>query len=162
MGSSPVCSTLGYYYFVTFIDDFFCCTWLFLMKNCYGIYNIFQGFYTEIQNQFGSSIKILDTNNAHEYKSSQFQLSMTSQHYSSNNLWTAYTPQQNQKKELALGLPVPFFTIMFLFSSEVMCFSWHVILSTACLPLFLTIRFPTLLYNQSIGIKNPLNPHIVL
>jgi len=50
-GSSHVCSTLSFYYFVTFIDDFSRCTWVFLMKNCFDVFSIFQGFSTEIQNQ---------------------------------------------------------------------------------------------------------------
>jgi len=45
-GPSRVCSTLGFYYFVTFIDDFSRCTWLFLMKNCSNVFSIFQGFWT--------------------------------------------------------------------------------------------------------------------
>ncbi|XP_027927969.1 uncharacterized protein LOC114184830 [Vigna unguiculata] len=63
---SRVYSTLGFYYFVTFIDDFSRCTWLFLMKNCSDLFSIFQGFSTEIQNQFGTTIKILRTDNARE------------------------------------------------------------------------------------------------
>lgn len=91
-GPTRVCSTLGYYYFVTFIDDFSRCTWLFLMKNRYDVFNIFQGFCAEVQNQFGSSIKILRTDNAREYLSTQFQSFLTSQgiiHQTS----CAHTPQ---------------------------------------------------------------------
>lgn len=39
---SCVKSTLGYYSFVTFIDDFSRCTWLFLIKNCSYVFHIFQ------------------------------------------------------------------------------------------------------------------------
>ena len=41
-------STLGFQYFVTFIDDYSRCTWLFLMKNRAELYSIFQKFYTEV------------------------------------------------------------------------------------------------------------------
>ena len=44
-GPSRVKSTLGYYYFVTFIDDYSRCTWLFLMKNRSDVFPIFQEFY---------------------------------------------------------------------------------------------------------------------
>ena len=41
--------TLGFQYFVTFIDDYLRCTWLFLMKNRAELLSIFQKFYAEIQ-----------------------------------------------------------------------------------------------------------------
>lgn len=66
-GPSCVKSTLGYYYFITFIDDFSQCTWLFLMKNHLDVFLIFQDFYAEFKNQFDTSIKILHTNNARKY-----------------------------------------------------------------------------------------------
>nr|KYP76941.1 Retrovirus-related Pol polyprotein from transposon TNT 1-94 [Cajanus cajan] len=48
-GPSQVSSTLGFQYFVTFIDDYSQCTWLFLMKSCFELFSIFQSFYNEIQ-----------------------------------------------------------------------------------------------------------------
>ena len=42
-------STLGFQYFVTFINDYSRCTWLFLMKNQAELFSIFQKFYAEIQ-----------------------------------------------------------------------------------------------------------------
>ena len=38
---SRIESTLGFRYFVTFIDDYSCCTWLFLMKNLAELFSIF-------------------------------------------------------------------------------------------------------------------------
>lgn len=72
-GPSRVKSTFEYYYFVTFINDFSRCTWLFLMKNCSNVFHIFQEFYAEIKCLFDTSIKILRTDNAREYMSSHFQ-----------------------------------------------------------------------------------------
>ena len=43
-GPSHVKSTLGYQYFVTFVDDFSRYTWLFLMKNRSDLISIFQTF----------------------------------------------------------------------------------------------------------------------
>jgi len=77
-GPNLVCSSLGFYYFVTFIDDFSRCTWVFLLKNRSNIFSVFQSFSHEIQNQFGTTIKFLQTDNAHEYMSSQFQSFLTS------------------------------------------------------------------------------------
>nr|KYP45441.1 Retrovirus-related Pol polyprotein from transposon TNT 1-94 [Cajanus cajan] len=83
-----------YSYFVTFIDDFSRCTWVFLMKHRSDVFHIFQSFFSEIASQFGQSIKILRTDNAKEYLSSKFQSFLSSQgilHQTS----CAHTPQQN-------------------------------------------------------------------
>jgi len=55
-GPSHIKSNLGFQYFVTFIDDYSRNTWVFLMKNRYELFSIFQIFYNEIKNQFGISI----------------------------------------------------------------------------------------------------------
>ena len=47
-------STLGFRYFVTFIDDYSCCTWLFLMKTRVELFSIFQKFYVEVRTQFNT------------------------------------------------------------------------------------------------------------
>lgn len=64
------------------------------MKNRSDVFRIFQEFYAEIKNQFNTTIKILRTDNAREYMSSQSQSFLTLQgiiHQSS----CAHTPQQN-------------------------------------------------------------------
>ena len=48
-GPCRTTSTLGFQYFVTFINDYSRCTWLFLMKNRAELYSIFKKFYAEIQ-----------------------------------------------------------------------------------------------------------------
>ena len=93
-GPSRVISTLGFQYFVTFIDDYSRCTWVFLMKNRSEVFSIFQSFVSEIQTQFGVSIKILRSDNAHEYFSTSFKSFMESKgiiHQSS----CSHTSQQN-------------------------------------------------------------------
>ncbi|KAJ7959762.1 Retrovirus-related Pol polyprotein from transposon TNT 1-94 [Quillaja saponaria] len=93
-GPSRVSSSLGFQYFVTFIDDYSRCTWLFLMKNRSELFSIFQQFCAEIKTQFGVSIRILRSDNAREYFSTSFQHFMTSQgmlHQSS----CSHTSQQN-------------------------------------------------------------------
>ncbi|KAJ9674602.1 hypothetical protein PVL29_023878 [Vitis rotundifolia] len=56
-GPCRTASSLGFQYFVTFIDDYSQCTWLFLMKNRAELFSIFQKFYAEIQTQFNISIR---------------------------------------------------------------------------------------------------------
>ena len=55
-GPSRVESTLGFQYFVTFINDYSRCTWLFLMKTHANLFSIFQKFHVEIRTQFNTSI----------------------------------------------------------------------------------------------------------
>ena len=66
-GPFRTASTLRFHYFVTFIDDYSQCTWLFLMKNRAELYSIFYKFYAEIQTQFNISIRVLRSDNAKEY-----------------------------------------------------------------------------------------------
>ena len=86
-------STLRFHYFVTFIDDYSRCTWLFLMKTQTELFSIFQKFHAEICTQFNTSIRIL-SDNAKEYFSMSFSSFMSSHgilHQSSY----ACTPKQN-------------------------------------------------------------------
>ena len=87
-------STLGFQYFVTFIDDYSQCTWLFLMKNRAELYSIFQKFYAKILTQFNISIRVLRSDNAREYFSAPF-ISFMSQHGILHQSSCAHIPQQN-------------------------------------------------------------------
>ncbi|KAK6796212.1 hypothetical protein RDI58_003913 [Solanum bulbocastanum] len=78
-GPSRVSSTLGFHYFVSFIEDYLRCTWVFLMKDRSELFSIFKSFFAEIQNQFGVSIRTFHSDNALEYLSSQFQEFMSHQ-----------------------------------------------------------------------------------
>ena len=94
-GPSRSTSTLGFRNFVTFIDDYSRCTWLFLMKTRTELFSIFQKFHAEICTQFNTSIHILRSDNAKEYFSTSFSSSTSSyriRHQSS----CSYTPQQNR------------------------------------------------------------------
>ncbi|RVW36513.1 Retrovirus-related Pol polyprotein from transposon TNT 1-94 [Vitis vinifera] len=89
-----IASTLRFQYFVTFIDDYSRCTWLFLMKNRAELFSIFQKFYAEIQTQFNISIRVLRNDNVREYFSAPFT-SFMSQHGILHQSSCAHTPQQN-------------------------------------------------------------------
>jgi len=68
----PSCvSSSGFRYFVTFIDEFSRCTWIYLMKDRSELLQIFKSFLNEIRNQFGKIIKIFRSDNAKEYFSSE-------------------------------------------------------------------------------------------
>jgi len=64
------------------------------MKNRSELLSIFQIFYNEIKNQFGISIRILRSDNGHEYLSHSFKNFMAS-HGILNQTSCAYTSQQN-------------------------------------------------------------------
>ena len=68
-GPSRTVSTLESRCFVTFIDDFSRCTWLFLMKNISELFSIFEQFYQEIRTQFSVFIRTLRSDNVREYLS---------------------------------------------------------------------------------------------
>ncbi|RVX02576.1 Retrovirus-related Pol polyprotein from transposon TNT 1-94 [Vitis vinifera] len=93
-GPCRTASTFGFQYFVTFIDDYSRCTWLFLMKNRAELFSIFQKFYAEIQTQFNISIRVLRSNNAREYFSTPFT-SFISHNGILHQSSCAHTPQQN-------------------------------------------------------------------
>ena len=71
-GPSQTESILGFQYFVTFIDDYCRCPWLFLMKTRVELFSIFQKFHAKVRTQFNTSICILRSDNAKEYLSGPF------------------------------------------------------------------------------------------
>ena len=71
-GPSLTKSTLGFWYFITFIDDHSRCTWLFLRKTRAELFSIFQKFHAEVRTQFNTSIRILQSDNVKEYLSGSF------------------------------------------------------------------------------------------
>jgi len=76
-GLSRVTLVVGHRYFVTFIDEFSRCTWIFLLKVRSELLSVFQNFFKEIQNQFGCSIRILCNDNSKEYFSTSFNSFMS-------------------------------------------------------------------------------------
>ena len=66
-------SQIGFKYFVTFVDDFSCVTWLYLMKSRSELFSHFTAFCTEIQTQFHVLVQILRSDNDKEYLSKPFQ-----------------------------------------------------------------------------------------
>ena len=93
-GPSRVTTILGYRYYVTFIDDFSRCTWLFLMKDRSELFDVFQTFCSTIKNQFGKTIHILRSDNAKEYFSQSFK-SFLNSHGIIHQSSCPHTPQQN-------------------------------------------------------------------
>ena len=72
-GPVRVTSTLGYKYYVIFIDDFTRFTWLFLLKHKSEAFIVFLHFKAFVENQFESKIKILRIDGWGEYVTNQFK-----------------------------------------------------------------------------------------
>ena len=63
-GPCPVMTSTGLKYFVTFVNDFFRMTWLYLLKSHYELFSHFTAFCAEIQTQFHVPVQILRSDNA--------------------------------------------------------------------------------------------------
>ena len=74
-GPYPVMSLIGFKYFVTFVDDFSCVTWLFLMKSRFEFFSHFIAFCAKIQTQFHIHVQILRSDDTKEYLFELFNLS---------------------------------------------------------------------------------------
>ena len=90
-GPSRSASTLGFRYFVTFVDDYSRCAWFILMKTRDELFSIFKKFNVEIHTQFNTSIRILRGGNAKEYFSMPLS-SFTSSYWIFHQSSYAYPP----------------------------------------------------------------------
>ena len=117
-------SNLGFQYFVTFIDNYL---------RCFQYFNLF---FNEIKNQFGVSIRILESDNAREYLSQSFTTFMKS-HGILYQTSCGYTPQQTgvaERKNRHLVETTRTLLIhgVFLNVFEMILFLVHVILLIVC------------------------------
>jgi hypothetical protein len=72
-GPSPVKSNLGFAYYVLFVDDYSCFTWLYPMKLKSEFFNIFLRFQKFVENQHSARIKIFQSDCGAEFTSKRFQ-----------------------------------------------------------------------------------------
>jgi len=84
----------GYKYFITFVDDFSCFTWLYLLKTKSEVATVFQNFHHLVHTQFSSKIKILRSDNGSEYMSN-IMIQYLSMHDIIHQTSCVHTPQQN-------------------------------------------------------------------
>lgn len=66
-GPSSISNISGAKWYVTFIDDYTRVTWVFLMKDKFGVYQLFVNFFQMVKTQFGKPIKRLRSDNGKEY-----------------------------------------------------------------------------------------------
>jgi transposase InsO family protein len=60
-------------YYVSFIDDFSCKTWIYFLKTKDEVFSRFQVFKSLVENQTGKKIKVSRSNNGGEYTSKEFE-----------------------------------------------------------------------------------------
>jgi hypothetical protein len=101
-GPSPVASMSGSLYSVIFVDDFSCYTWVFLMKSCSELVDIYCTFAKMVETQFSKLIQAIHSDNALEHTQHDFQVIL--KHYGTiPHLSCPGISQQNGRAERKLG-----------------------------------------------------------
>jgi transposase InsO family protein len=90
----PSTSLSGYVYYVSFIDDYSCKTWVYFLKSKDEVLRKFKEFKAFVENLSERKIKILMSDNGGEYTSSEFG-SFCRDAEIKRKLTTPYNPQQN-------------------------------------------------------------------
>ena len=84
----------GKRYFLSFIDDFFRFTYVYLMRNKDKSFNMFKRYKIEVENQNDRKIKILRSDRGREYFPNDFS-TFCEKHGIIHQSSVPYTPQQN-------------------------------------------------------------------
>jgi transposase InsO family protein len=92
-GPMSVTSLSGYAYYVSFIDDFSCKTWIYFLKNKDEVFSKFKEF-KALENLSERKIKVLRFDNGGEFTSGEFK-EYCREVGIKRELSTSYNPQQN-------------------------------------------------------------------
>jgi transposase InsO family protein len=87
-------SITGSMYYVSFIDDFSCKTWIYFLKTKDEVFSRFQEFKALVENQTRKKIKVLRSDNGGEYTSKEFE-GFCKEAGIKRELIVPYNPQQN-------------------------------------------------------------------
>ena len=71
--SMSIASISGSMYYVSFIDDFSCKTWIYFLKTKDEVFSRFQEFKALVENQTWKKIKVLRSDNGGDYTSKEFE-----------------------------------------------------------------------------------------
>jgi hypothetical protein len=93
-GPMPSSFNSRYLYYVSFINDYYHKTWLYLLKSKYEVFKKFKEFKSLIENLSKRNIKILMSDNGGEYTSKEF-VNFCKDVGIKRELTTPYNPQQN-------------------------------------------------------------------
>ena len=97
-GPSPVSSIGESQYFVVFVDDYSRYSWIFHMKHCSELLQVYSNFAKMVETQFSKRIKIFRSDNALEYTQYAFQAILHS-YGTVHQLTCRGTSQQNGRAE---------------------------------------------------------------
>jgi transposase InsO family protein len=84
----------GCKYFLTFIDEFSRCTWVYFLIHKSEVFDMFLDYKALVKKQFGHQLQRLRTNSGGEYVSNKFTSYCTAQGIQMQHI-VPYTPQQN-------------------------------------------------------------------
>lgn len=93
-GLAPILSSKKFQYYVSFIDDFTCYTWLYPLKNKSDFYTCFLKFQAFVENHFDRKIEVFQSDGGGEFTSKEFSNHL-SQCGISQQLSCPHTPEQN-------------------------------------------------------------------
>jgi hypothetical protein len=97
-GPMPSASISRYVYYVSFIDDYSCKTWVYFLKSKDEVFSKFKEFKALIENLSKRNIKILWSDNGGEYTSKEF-VNFCKDVGIKRELTTPYNPQKNDVAE---------------------------------------------------------------
>ncbi|KAM2707578.1 hypothetical protein EV1_036542 [Malus domestica] len=93
-GPSPVSTTSGIRWFVTFMDDCTRMTWLYMLKNKSEVCDVFRLFQQMVKTQYSIDIKVLRSDNGEEYIASELSRFLQDRGII-HQTTCPHTPQQN-------------------------------------------------------------------
>nr|GMD46029.1 Retrovirus-related Pol polyprotein from transposon TNT 1-94 [Ipomoea batatas] len=98
-GPYKVATTYGHQYFLTILDDHSRAVWIYLMKGKSEARGLIVGFCNLVENQFGTKVKCIRSDNGLEFNMVEFFKQKGIIHQTS----CTYTPQQNSRVERKHG-----------------------------------------------------------
>jgi hypothetical protein len=93
-GLMPSTSLSGYVYYVSFIDDYYCKTWVYFLKSKDEVLGKFKEFKALVENLSERKIKKIESDNGGDYTSNEFGIFCIDVGIK-RDLTTPYNPQQN-------------------------------------------------------------------
>ncbi|GFY85851.1 hypothetical protein Acr_04g0005890 [Actinidia rufa] len=93
-GPSPVTALSQHRYYVTFIDDYTRCTWVYLMRHKSEVFSHFTHFLQMIKTQYNTVVRNIRSDNGREYITNEFRAELNKCGIL-QQLTCPYTPEQN-------------------------------------------------------------------
>ncbi|GFY96881.1 dihydroxyacetone kinase [Actinidia rufa] len=93
-GPSPVTALSQHHYYVTFIDDYTRCTWVYLMRHKSEVFSHFTHFLQMIKTQYNTVVRNIRSDNGREYITNEFHVELNKCGIL-QQLTCPYTPEQN-------------------------------------------------------------------